>query len=202
MSKTVTPYDSYEGFVRTVIRAYWESGKSSRVTFLALLLATRETWAVALDKTLTPGAGKKALAGAAGAAAVAVLLRAFLGGPLGLLLTGRVPGVPRRRLRQEPRARVDPRGAGPGAGRRVPAALAGDRRRTTARATSRTSSASSWSTASSRACSPRSRPAWTSPGGADELPDDKAHEEAKRSGGFASHVAKQKEAKEAEESDG
>ncbi|MEM7604967.1 MAG: hypothetical protein AAF411_06380, partial [Myxococcota bacterium] len=45
-------------------------------------------WSVALDKTFSADSGKKLLTGAAGAAAVAVLIRTFLGGPLGLLLTG------------------------------------------------------------------------------------------------------------------
>lgn len=79
-------YDSYEGFLRAAIRAYWESGSASRVNFLALLLACRETWQVAWTRAATsPG---RILTGAAGAAAIAVLLRTFLGGPIGILLGG------------------------------------------------------------------------------------------------------------------
>ena len=81
-------YDDYQGFLRTAIQRYWERKGSSRVTFLALLLATRQAWAVALDKTFDVETGRKALTGAAGLTAVAILVRAFLGGPLGLLLTG------------------------------------------------------------------------------------------------------------------
>ncbi len=81
-------YDSYEGFLRAAIKGYWETKGASKATFIALLLATREAWAVAWGKTTSAEAGKKMLTGAAGAAAVAVLLRTFVGGPIGLLLTG------------------------------------------------------------------------------------------------------------------
>lgn len=88
MSDELPDFETYEDFLKAAIHAYWTSGKADKVTLLGLLLATRETWGVALDKTLDPKTGKKALTGAAGAAAVAVLIRAFLGGPLGLLLAG------------------------------------------------------------------------------------------------------------------
>ena len=88
MSADLNPYTSYEGFLRTAIKQHWESKGASRVTFLALLLATREAWAVAWDKGTDPEAGKKVLTGAAGVAAVGVLLRVFVGGPIGILLTG------------------------------------------------------------------------------------------------------------------
>ena len=88
MAKDRTAYESYDGFLKAAIKAYWESGQRNRVTFLALLFACRETWSVAWEKGTAPGAGKKMLTGAAGAAAAAVLIRAFLGGPIGLLLGG------------------------------------------------------------------------------------------------------------------
>ena len=83
-----SPYVTFQGFLRSAITQYWERRGSSRVTFLALLLATREAWGVALDKTLDVESGKKVLRGAAGVAGVTVLLRLFLGGPIGVLLTG------------------------------------------------------------------------------------------------------------------
>lgn len=83
-----SPYATFQGFLRSAITQYWERRGASRVTFLALLLATREAWGVALDKTLDIETGRKALRGAAGVAAVTVLLRIFLGGPIGVLLTG------------------------------------------------------------------------------------------------------------------
>jgi hypothetical protein len=81
-------YESYEGFLRAAIRTYWERGAKSKVNFLALLFASREAWQVAWDKAATPEAGKKILTGAAGAAALGILLRVVVGGPIGILLTG------------------------------------------------------------------------------------------------------------------
>src|SRR5688572_8512300 len=81
-------YESYQGFLKGTIKAYWESEGRSRLTFLALLLAAREAWQVAWDEVSDPGTAKKLLTGAAGAAAVALLIRTFVGGPIGLLLGG------------------------------------------------------------------------------------------------------------------
>jgi hypothetical protein len=78
---------TYDDFLKTAIKKYWESG-GDRVNFIALLLASREAWEVAWDGMRTPGTGKKLLTGAAGAAAVVVVLRVLLGGPIGLILTG------------------------------------------------------------------------------------------------------------------
>lgn len=80
-------YTSYEGFLKAAIKSYWEKG-GDRANFIALLLASREAWQVALDGVRAPGTGKKVLTGAAGAAALVVVLRMFLGGPIGLVLTG------------------------------------------------------------------------------------------------------------------
>ena len=88
MSVDHSPYATFQGFLRSAITQYWERRGASRVTFLALLFATREAWGVALDKTLDIETGRKALRGAAGVAAITVLLRIFLGGPIGVLLTG------------------------------------------------------------------------------------------------------------------
>lgn len=79
-------YESYEGFLQAALKEYWDSGRASRVNFLALLLASREAWAVAWEGAA--GTGKKVLAGAAGAAALAVILRVVVGGPIGLILGG------------------------------------------------------------------------------------------------------------------
>lgn len=86
MTKPRESYESYEGFLRAAIKEYWDSGRASRVNFLALLLASREAWSVAWDGV--SGGGKKILAGAAGAAALGLLLRTVVGGPIGLLLGG------------------------------------------------------------------------------------------------------------------
>lgn len=86
MTKPRESYESYEGFLGAAIKEYWDSGRASRINFLALLLASREAWSVAWDGVA--GGGKKILAGAAGAAAVGLLLRTLVGGPIGLLLGG------------------------------------------------------------------------------------------------------------------
>lgn len=88
MSKVESLYGTYDAFLRTAVQRCWERKGSSKVTFMALMLATRHAWSVAFDKTVNPESGKKMLTGAAGAAAVAVLVRAFLGGPIGLILSG------------------------------------------------------------------------------------------------------------------
>jgi hypothetical protein len=80
-------YASYDGFLKTAIKSYWERG-GDRANFIALLLASREAWEVAWDEVRAPGTGKKLLMGAGGAAAVVVVLRLILGGPVGLILTG------------------------------------------------------------------------------------------------------------------
>jgi len=87
VSEAKSTIRSFDDFLKAAIKSYWDRGGRT-TTLLALMFATRETWGVALDKTLDPALGKKVLTGAAGAAAAAVLIRAFLGGPLGLLLTG------------------------------------------------------------------------------------------------------------------
>jgi hypothetical protein len=79
-------YESYEGFLQAALKEYWDSGRASRINFLALLLASREAWSVAWEGAA--GTGKKVLAGAAGAAALAVILRVVVGGPIGLILGG------------------------------------------------------------------------------------------------------------------
>lgn len=83
-----TTYESWQGFLKGAIKAYWESEGRSRLTFLALMLAAREAWSVAWSEVSEPGNAKKLLTGAAGAAAVALLIRTFIGGPIGLLLGG------------------------------------------------------------------------------------------------------------------
>lgn len=86
--KIAPAHESYDAFLQHALRRYWDRKGSSKVTFLALLLATRQAWAVAWDKGVSAESGKKALTGIGGAAAVAVLLRIFIGGPLGILLAG------------------------------------------------------------------------------------------------------------------
>ena len=88
MSESRRAYESYEGFLRESIKTYWDTRRSKRVNFLALLFASQSAWGAAWDEIKDPALAKKVLTGAAGAAAVALILRVVLGGPIGLLLTG------------------------------------------------------------------------------------------------------------------
>lgn len=88
MADDDSPFESYQGFLKTSMQRYWDRKGSSKVTFLALMFATRQAWGVAATRGLSVESGKKALTGAAGLAAGAVLIRLFLGGPLGLLFAG------------------------------------------------------------------------------------------------------------------
>ena len=79
-------YTSYDGFLKNAIERHW-SERRSRVHFVSLLLASREAWEVAWGGITAPGTGRNVLTGAGGAAAIYVLLRIFVGGPIGLVLT-------------------------------------------------------------------------------------------------------------------
>ena len=88
MSEVDPAHASYDAFLQHALRRYWDRTGSSKITFLALLLATRHAWGVAWDRGVSAESGKKALTGIGGAAAVAVLLRILIGGPLGIVLAG------------------------------------------------------------------------------------------------------------------
>lgn len=82
---SASPND-FEQFVQNAIGRFWRSDAATRLDLIALLLASREAWKVALDSA---SANKSSLLkGAAGVAGVTVILRSVLGGPLGLLLAG------------------------------------------------------------------------------------------------------------------
>lgn len=80
-------YASYDGFLKTALESYWNTRRNS-VHFIALLLASREAWSVAWRGITAEGTGQRAMMGAGGAAAIYVILRIFIGGPIGLVLTG------------------------------------------------------------------------------------------------------------------
>lgn len=81
------PYLSFDGFLRTAIERYWNE-RPNRAHFLALLFATREAWDVAFARTRVEDGGRKLFTGAAGVGALYVALRLFIGGPIGVVLTG------------------------------------------------------------------------------------------------------------------
>ncbi len=88
MSGRERAYESYEGFLRESIKTYWETQRGKRVNFLALLFACQSAWGAAWDEIRDPAMAKRVLTGVGGAAAVALILRIVLGGPIGLLITG------------------------------------------------------------------------------------------------------------------
>ncbi|MBC7172838.1 MAG: hypothetical protein H5U40_10440 [Polyangiaceae bacterium] len=94
---------TFESFLRAAIHRYWENPGRDRMTFLALLFATRESLPVALDRLTRPEAQKKALFTSAGAVAATVVLRTLLGGPVGLLLTaGSIAGLAQLYVQRAP----------------------------------------------------------------------------------------------------
>lgn len=88
MPSRPTKIVTYEDFLAASIERYWRASGASKRTFLSLLLATEEAWRVAWHETKRAGLAKPLLAGAAGVATAAYLLRVLATGPFGLLLTG------------------------------------------------------------------------------------------------------------------
>lgn len=80
------PKATYETFLQQAIRQFWRSEASTKLDILALLLAGREAWRVALDSAADKPSS--IITGAAGAAGVSLLLRRLIGGPVGLVLAG------------------------------------------------------------------------------------------------------------------
>lgn len=82
-------FDTYDAFVRAAIKDYYERGWSTRKgNFIALLIASGQTFSMAKDSLTGEGGMKRIAMGAAGLVALRIGLRFALGGPLGLLLTG------------------------------------------------------------------------------------------------------------------
>lgn len=94
---------TFDTFLRAAIHRYWESPGRDRVTFLALLFATRESWPVAFERLGRADTQRKALLTSAGVVAVTLLLRTLLGGPIGLLLTaGSLAGLAQLYIQRAP----------------------------------------------------------------------------------------------------
>lgn len=81
-------YDTFDDYLRLAIKEFYERGwKSRRANFIALVIASGQTMAMAKD-VLSGENGLKNLAkGAVGVVALRLGLRYALGGPLGILLT-------------------------------------------------------------------------------------------------------------------
>lgn len=81
-------HDNYDQFLQVALATYYErGGKGKRVNFLALLLASGETWKVAYKRVKNVSLTGKVVTGVAGAVAVRMLLRYALAGPIGIVLT-------------------------------------------------------------------------------------------------------------------
>jgi hypothetical protein len=81
-------YESYDRFLQAALARYYEKGgKGRRVNFLALLLASGETWKVAFQRVKGISLTGKVVGGVASAVAIRMLLRYALAGPLGIVLT-------------------------------------------------------------------------------------------------------------------
>jgi hypothetical protein len=82
-------YDSFDDFLKAAVKQYYDRGwKRKKATFIALLIVSGQTLAMAAE-SLKSGEGLKKMAyGAAGLVALRLALRFALGGPLGILLTG------------------------------------------------------------------------------------------------------------------
>lgn len=81
-------HDNYDQFLQVALATYYEKGgKGKRVNFLALLLASGETWKVAYKRVKNVSLTGKVVSGVAGAVAIRMLLRYALAGPIGIVLT-------------------------------------------------------------------------------------------------------------------
>ena len=81
-------YDTFDEYLRLAIKEYYERGwKSRRANFIALILASGQTVAMARDAVSGEKGLKNMAMGAAGVVALRLALRWALGGPLGILLT-------------------------------------------------------------------------------------------------------------------
>lgn len=82
-------FDTYDEFVRAATKDYYErSWKTRRANFIALLIASGQTMALAKDALTGEGGMKKAALGAGALVALRIGLRYALAGPLGIVLTG------------------------------------------------------------------------------------------------------------------
>ena len=81
-------YDTFDEYLRLAIKEYYERGwKSRRSNFIALIIASGQTMAMAKDAVSGDKGLKNFAMGAVGVVALRIGLRYALGGPLGILLT-------------------------------------------------------------------------------------------------------------------
>jgi hypothetical protein len=86
--ETAAAYDTFDDYLRLAIKEYYERGwKSRRANFIALIVASGQTAAIAKEAVSGEKGLKNVAMGAVGVVALRLALRWALGGPLGILLT-------------------------------------------------------------------------------------------------------------------
>lgn len=80
-------YDTFDSFLQAAVKEYYERGWR-RPNFLALLIASGQTGAMAKNAIGSADGLKRLAMGTAGVMVVRLVLTRVLTGPLGLLLTG------------------------------------------------------------------------------------------------------------------
>jgi hypothetical protein len=88
-ARDAAAFDTYDAFVKACIKDYYDRGwKHKRSNFIALLIASGQTMALAKDSLTGSDGVKRAAIGAASVVALRIGLGYALTGPLGILLTG------------------------------------------------------------------------------------------------------------------
>jgi hypothetical protein len=86
--ETAAAYDTFDDYLRLAIKEYYERGwKNRRANFVALVIASGQTAAMAKQAVAGEKGLKNVAVGAIGVVALRLGLRYALGGPLGILLT-------------------------------------------------------------------------------------------------------------------
>src|SRR5438445_1431802 len=85
---TAAAYDTFDDYLRLAIKEYYDRGwKNRRANFIALLIASGQTMAMAKQAVAGEKGLKNVAMGAVGVVALRLGLRYALGGPLGILVT-------------------------------------------------------------------------------------------------------------------
>jgi hypothetical protein len=86
--ETAAAYDTFDDYLRLAIKEYYDRGwKNRRANFIALLIASGQTVAMARDAVSGEKGLKNVALGAGLVVALRLGLRYALGGPLGILIT-------------------------------------------------------------------------------------------------------------------
>ncbi len=82
-------YNDFDAFLRSAIYSYYQgTGRKRKGNFIALIIASGEIPALALDSIKTGAGAKKVAIGAASILALRIGLKYAISGPLGIILAG------------------------------------------------------------------------------------------------------------------